>query len=288
MLWADNINRIFRSVVLGSIAFVVMVSNASAGTLVMTGVDVNAVTVQATPGSFLANGAFLVGNGLGSGSIDEFVAGPATLNNVSLNVFCVDLLTNISNFPGATYAQTLVDGVGTVDSLNTNLPSVLATNPYGNSSGLVNGFGAIAWLVEHFGQGTLTSDAREGLQATIWKVEYGNDISLVPGSTTPGAAIAFQADLLAVGYTQVLGSTPYDPYTLGTLESSPLGSAIWISPGSDLVSYPGYTVDGNGNAVQGLVAFAVPVPLPGSIAIWLSVGMTAVLVWACRRESATA
>ena len=281
MIWADHISRSFRSVILASMAWFLVSSTATAGVLVAGDID-GTITIQASANSGLALGDG--GNyylGLGSDPFDLQVMGASTLNGVSINAFCVDLLTNI--FFNGVYDKSLVSNNGTVDSLDQTLLSSLSfpvQNPYGNATGLVGNAGAMAYLVRNFGMGSLSTDARDGLQAAIFKVEYGNDFNLIQNGvggslTTQGAWDAYNADLAAVGYPN-------------GLLSSPLASALWISPGTDDQTYPGHTFDppgGFGYPVQGLVA---AVPLPGSLAIWLCMAITGALAFVSRRKFALA
>ena len=207
---------------------------------------------------------------------------PATLNGDPINVFCVDLLNPIGSKLGTAYGVTSVRADGTVDSLNNTVlgnADFQIPNPYGNTIGLVGGYagatpnaaGAISWLVNHEITGAFTLDQRMGLQAAIWKAEYGNNFDITNATTTLATANAYQQDLLDVGFTHS-GADPYSGYTPGALLTDPLAAARWISPGLQI--YDGIGVDNLENPLQGLVAPTVTqTPAPGAMTMLLSIAL---------------
>ena len=136
-------------------------------------------------------------------------------------LYCVDLNTSI--IAGTIHFDTTVNTLGTVDSLGGAVP---------------NG-DEVSWLVNHITP--LNDDQALGLQALIWRAEYGLLFDLVSGHAATTALYA--------AYVSGVDSSLY---------SAPVGNAFWISPPGDF------------GPDQGLVApNGTPVPEPSSLILTL-------------------
>ncbi len=101
--------------------------------------------------------------------------------------------------------------------------------------------GAIAWLLTNIGPTVSTADQQGALQAAIWRVEYGTNLSAGgfqldgadnandPGNNDPALIADYKADIAALGS-----------------HTAPASSVDWISPS-----------DSQGNNYQALVAMPV-------------------------------
>lgn len=144
--------------------------------------------------------------------------------DISLDLFCVDLTRDIFLIPG-------------YDAATTHDGKVFGTS--------VQNADQIAWLIQHeISSAPLQSDARLGLQAAIWQVEYGNSFVLV--NSTTDTFTAFQTYLSDL--TTALSSGP-----VPSVNGNP--NFYWISP-----TFPGFEF-------QGVVGYATAVPEPSSLAL---------------------
>ena len=161
------------------------------------------------------------------------------LNGVSANLYCVDLGTYL--FSGDYSATVRSDG--TVDSLKDNNADHRfghLENPHPSDAfGTVFNNKSVGWLVDKFGHSAVSVDDRVGLQAAIWKAEYGDNFTLTPLYTRPGGISAYNSYLNALNAADV---SNFD-----------VSRVLWISP-----------IDADEIIRQGLVA-ASPVPEPSSI-----------------------
>jgi hypothetical protein len=98
---------------------------------------------------------------------------------------------------------------------------------------LVNGAGAISWLMTNLAASAVTNDEQSGLQAAIWKQIYGANFTLDQVNNDSALVTAYNADIAALGSN-----------------TAPLSNLLWITP-----------YNGDGSVAQGLVALnAVPEP----------------------------
>jgi hypothetical protein len=144
----------------------------------------------------------------------QFAFTGGTLNGIAYELYCVDLTNRIvanSSFPNSG-----VTNDGTVDWYDPfNVPGTL-TIPQAAAEG-------IAWLLTTFAEAaSMSDDTRLGLQAAIWKVEYGANFDLVlPGmsSWTTQATVDAYTAYYTNGYLANGG-----PHT------APVSDVKWISP----------------------------------------------------------
>jgi hypothetical protein len=152
-----------------------------------------------------------------------------TLNGQALAAtYCIDVTRDIQ--PPGTYSTTV-----------TNDATIFGT-PVANA-------GAIAWLILNLAPTATVGDEQNGLQAAIWRTEYGAGFQLdgADNSTAGNSAsliAQYQTDLA------LLGSN-----------TAPVGELAWISP-----------VDVNNVDSQGLVGLYAsgPLSVPEPSSIWLS------------------
>jgi hypothetical protein len=148
------------------------------------------------------------------------------LDGTSLTAtYCVDI-------PDAIYLTTYNNATANFDG-----------NVYGTS---IPNAGAIAWLIQNLGPLATTPDQQSALQAAIWRTEYGNNFQLNGVDNNGGRldenfviAPMYTADLAALGNN-----------------TAPVGSVVWISPGTNPGPHP---VSPHG---QALVAVQASVPPP--------------------------
>jgi hypothetical protein len=162
-------------------------------------------------------------------TVDETVPfSTGTLNGQPLNLFCVDLSDAV--LPG------------TYDSTTWNHDGIVLGSAVPNA-------GNIAWLIDNFAASTPpNSEARLGLQALIWDVEFGYSL-VAPGigsNTTPGTYAA---------YTNFLNEYTNDG---SPAESLPTASIYWITPNDS----------GNPNDYQGLAGNFAVTPEPCSLLLF--------------------
>jgi PEP-CTERM motif len=124
---------------------------------------------------------------------------------------------------------------------NTFVASVSTAGIYDGN--LVNGAGAISWLMTNLAASAVTTDEQSGLQAAIWKQIYGPNFTLDAVNNDTALVSAYNADIAALGNN-----------------TAPLGNLLWITPFND-----------DGSVAQGLVAprvFGVnSVPEPSTFAL---------------------
>jgi len=142
-------------------------------------------------------GINITGGYLGAGNASEGGGsiGPSSLNGVALPwVYCVDIPDTV-NVP-ADYPNAIVNHNGMIAGSSTN-------NADGGLSGYtsngqlasVSNAIAVAWLAHTFAAGASGYDAEVGLQAAIWHVIYGVNLT---NNNTAGAISAYNADLAAL------------------------------------------------------------------------------------------
>ena len=188
-------------------------------------------------------------------SSSQFIFLNQTLNDSPANLFCVDLGTAIYDTSDLGIGKSYLSNVrkdGTVDSLNTKLFDVTGNYYATDDKGTVANAGQIAWLVEHDAAGAKSAEERLGLQAAIWKAEYGSNFDLVgPGGDSSTSDKVYEA---------------YKIYLQGAADGK--GDLLSTTP-SDVAWYSPTTQDGA--AVQGLVGAEIgaPVPEPSSIVLAL-------------------
>ena len=183
-------------------------------------------------------------------------------NGVPTSLYCVDLGSTIYDTSvalglGQPYA-TVVRTDGTVDSLQTGNYGVTGNAYATDASGTVSGGGAIAWLVQHDAPTATTTDDRLGLQAAIWKAEYGAGFDLTgPGVGSLTSQAVFDA------YTGFLAGAD-DGH--GGLKVLSVSAARWYSPATQ------YDVP-----VQGFVG-VVPEPSSFMLALFGIAGVGAPVI----------
>jgi hypothetical protein len=133
-------------------------------------------------------------------------------------IYCVDIDHSISV---PTSWNVSVNGTGTI---------------YGAT---VNNAGQIAYLMDHYGNRQLDADHSAGLQAAIWKMEYGNNFTMTKASQGVSDA-----------YNTYLG------YVTGA-NSGNVATAGWLNPTG---------LDSWGQAPQGQVT-ATATPAPSSFVL---------------------
>jgi hypothetical protein len=187
------------------------------------------------------------GNTMNGSYYDQYSTSLATsssgANAVSYRSFCVDLFHDISS--------------SQYSALATSNP-VLA-NAFGGTTGTTapagisnSALGIAAWIVNHFGQGTLTNDQWAGVQIASWKAEfetnanYRTDLSHGNVTFTGGSSSAALAD--AASYLAAWKNAGYAT-----------SSAL-------LVNYA--TVNGNHYQYQ-----LIPVPEPSSLVVAGAAGL---------------
>jgi hypothetical protein len=113
--------------------------------------------------------------------------------------------------------------------------------------------GAISWLLTNIGPTAKTPEQQDALQAAIWNVEYGKNLTPSGGFQLDGADNGRGA-FIEGGYSAAKLVSDYkaDLAALGS-KTAPISSVLWITPNPD-TGYP--PSRGNGSA-QGLVALAV-------------------------------
>ncbi len=181
-----------------------------------------------------------------------------TVDGQAYQLYCVDLTRAISH--NHTYGQSLLTNDGTLShgaiTINDNgtpldedddFPEWNVT-PY-----VVPNKEGIAWLLQQFSDAASASeDTRLGLQAAIWKVEYGDDFTLNPVGTS-AAALAAYLEYYQNGYL-LNGPNTADPSDVN-----------WITPSASAGS-------AFGDLGQGLAAVPVQshvVPEPSSLALMI-------------------
>lgn len=221
-------------------------ATAQAGSLVLNGPTASmSINFTATPTGPGAGGYVATTQTISLGQ---------TLNGVSTTLYCVDLGTGIafndSVDPVIPPYLVTASNSGQVTSLSTD-PLVYAQtgNDYGtNSAGDVNNANQIAWLIQTYASTATTADQIVGLQAAIWKAEYGAGFDLyasgviLPDSssslTTAGAYTAYQTFITDI-------------------QSGNFQDVAWYS-----------TASSDGQVLQGFVG-AAAVPEPSSLALAL-------------------
>ena len=157
--------------------------------------------------------------------------------------YCVNLTNHINL--NATYDNTVITYDGSVYG-----------EPINNAEG-------ISWLLTNYAFNTLTVDEQNGLQAAIWRTEYGSNFQI------DGVDNANSGNTIAM-------MTAYQTYlaALGT-NTTPTSSVLWISADNVSPIVP---------HAQGLVAVR-GVPEPGSIAFVLAGGLPLIGLIARRRRA---
>ncbi len=214
------------------IAIIAVVAGLSSGdraqaSLLVVGPNFTNINIIYTP-----DGPNPVNSGAGS-------IGPSSLDGNPLPyLYCVDIATNI-NVPG-TFPTTDVTSDGKIRGTYVGGSAAVA--------------GQVAWLLNTYGPTATTADQQGGLQAAIWKTEYGALFTLTASNSAATLA----------EYNNAITS-------LGS-NSDPLNSVLWISPFND----PART-----SPAQGLVTTAAvaSVPEPTTVASALFGLLFSMLVW---------
>jgi hypothetical protein len=223
------------------------------------------LTVDAYGGNYMST--TYTGSGPNNGTNDQDTFGTGNLNGTALDLYCVDLSRGIP------VDGTIGNGGG---GLSYTYPADSTHDGMIFGSSVPNA-GAVSWLLDHYAAGAAAnSDAKLGLQAAIWKVEYGAAFTLnqlpesAPGTNDPGTTTAATWNAYTSYYTDgwVAAGSPTDPY-------AGVSNIYWISPH-----------DASGQ-LQGIVGYTSEVPEPSSLAL-LGFGCSVLfVVMRRRRRSAT-
>jgi hypothetical protein len=111
-----------------------------------------------------------------------------------------------------------------VDTINMTTYNNAAVTASGTIYGAaVPNAAAISWLIRNLGPTATTPEEQDGLQAAIWRTEYGNDFQFNGVDNNDGyldeniaVAPIYVADLAALG-----------------INTAPINGAVWISPGAN-------------------------------------------------------
>lgn len=202
-----------------------------AASIVFTAASAHADTF--TTGAFFSGNQTNTGSSAGfltfnyDGSTEQGAAGNFTGSTGVVNgtptsfadVFCVDLNDDID--------------------LNTEYTATYSTSGTVNGSKVQNA-GSIAWLLTNLAPEATTTAANMGLQAAIWKTEYGSAFNLISSDNSSAVDLAYANDLTALGSN-----------------TEAVNSVLWVSPSS-----------GRRDA-QGQVALPFsPIPEPGTLSLF--------------------
>jgi hypothetical protein len=168
-----------------------------------------------------------------------------TFPNTLVPSFTATYKGNSGPVSGGDFKGTL-DGTTVAASYCIDIVDKLDMNSYSDASATSNGVvygaavpnaGAIAWLIRNLGPAATTPEEQDGLQAAIWRIEYGNDFQFNGVDNNDGyldenivVAPIYVADLAALG-----------------TQTAPISGAVWISPGAN----------SDGSRAQGLVGVDV-------------------------------
>ena len=184
-----------------------------------------------TTGSFFSGNQTNLGSSAGfttfsfdghteSGAAGNFTGSTGVVNGVETSfadVYCVDLNDTIN--------------------LNTTYKATYSTTGVVNGS-KVNNAGEIAWLLTNLAPEATTTAENMGLQAAIWKIEYGSNFNLITSDNSAAVDAAYAADLAALGSN-----------------TEAVSSVLWMSPSS------GSDCDGQGQVILPVS----PVPEPATL-----------------------
>lgn len=200
-----DMKSLLKMTALGVIAIAALCESARAGTLSMDADNGARMTIDYDGGGWTFSHPTGIGDiGLLSGVLTDTSFNPG-LVNVPLDLYCVDLDVEIAY--STSYPGTSVNSIAEINSLP----------PY---PGIVTNADQVASLLNQYAASATTDDLRLGLQAAIWKVEYGTHFDLVaPGVgsvTTAATYLAYTTDLSTV--TPLVGA---------------ISDVLWINPDPD-------------------------------------------------------